>query len=309
MFQVVADGLPTEFPVLRKVDDFAGNLPQLLSSLVGREQLVTDVGELVRSDRLVTVCGVGGVGRLGCLSRSAPSWRVSSRTACGSSSSPPSGTAAPIPAAIATVMGITPQGDVPLLDTVAEALAGRRMLLLLDNCEHVLGDATSAVEAMLGRAGNLKIVATSREPLGLSGEVGRDREPAHRGRRDRRPTPSPCSSIGPCRPTQLRGSRTRPTPTAVTEICEAVDGLPLGIELAAARMAAMSAVEVQGSSGGPLSPASGHDARTRAPAHLASRRRVVLRPAERERAGVAPDDLGVRRRVRSRQHRSRGRER
>ena len=141
VFQVVADGLPSEFPVLRSVDYFVGNLPQQLSSLVGREQLVTDVAELVRSDRLVTVCGVGGVGKT----------RLTLEVGAELASEFPDGVwvvelaavgdGSAVPAAIATVVGITPQGDVPLLDTVAEALAGRRMLLLLDNCEHVLGDA------------------------------------------------------------------------------------------------------------------------------------------------------------------------
>ena len=244
VFQVVADGLPGEFPVLRSVDSFVGNLPQQLSSLIGREQLVHDVAELVRSNRLVTLCGVGGVGKT----------RLSLEVGAELASEFPDGVwmvelaavgdGAAVPAAIATVLGITPQGDVPILDTVAEALAGRRVLLLLDNCEHVLGDATRAVEVMLGRAGSLKIVATSREPLGLSGETG--------------VTVNPLTVAGGMTSDAVtlfvdRARAVRPNfdvqdPTdaaAVTEICEAVDGLPLGIELAAARMAAMSAVEVR----------------------------------------------------------------
>ena len=244
VFQVVADGLPGEFPVLRSVDSFVGNLPQQLSSLIGREQLVHDVAELVRSNRLVTLCGVGGVGKT----------RLSLEVGAELASEFPDGVwvvelaavgdGAAVPAAIATVLGITPQGDVPILDTVAEAFAGRRVLLLLDNCEHVLGDATRAVEVMLGRAGSLKILATSREPLGLSGETGVTVNPLTVAGG----MTSDAVTLFVDRARAVRSNFDVQDPTdaaAVTEICEAVDGLPLGIELAAARMAAMSAVEVR----------------------------------------------------------------
>ena len=244
VFQVVADGLPGEFPVLRSVDSFVGNLPQQLSSLIGREQLVHDVAELVRSNRLVTLCGVGGVGKT----------RLSLEVGAELASEFPDGVwvvelaavgdGAAVPAAIATVLGIAPQGDVPILDTVAEALAGRRVLLLLDNCEHVLGGATRAVEVMLGRAGSLKIVATSREPLGLSGEMGVTVNPLTVAGGMR----SDAVTLFVDRARAVRSNFDVQDPTdaaAVTEICETVDGLPLGIELAAARMAAMSAVEVR----------------------------------------------------------------
>jgi predicted ATPase/class 3 adenylate cyclase len=283
VFQVVADGLRTEFPVLRRVEDFVGNLPRQLSSLVGREQLVTDVAELVRSERLVTLFGVGGVGKT----------RLALEVGAELASELPDGVwvvelaavedEAAIPAAIATVMGITPRGDGAVLDAVAEAVAGRRMVLILDNCEHVLGGAAQAAEAMLGGAGNLgasadrrergpsgpapeapragvtawraerrpdllpdglRIVATSRESLGLAGEMV--------------VTVSPLTVDGGIASDAVtlfvdRARAVRPNfeiqlatdVAAVTDICETVDGLPLGIELAAARMAAMSATEVR----------------------------------------------------------------
>jgi predicted ATPase/DNA-binding CsgD family transcriptional regulator len=244
VYQVVADGLRTEFPVLRSVDHFAGNLPQQLSSLVGREQLVTDVAERVRSDRLVTLCGVGGVGKT----------RLSLEVGAELASEFPDGTwivelaavrdDSAIPAAIATVLGITPRGDVALLDSVAEAVAGRRLLLILDNCEHVMSGATQAAEAMLGRGGTVRIVATSREPLGLREEVVVTVHPltVHGG------TASDAVTLFVDRVRAVRPNFEIQDPTdatAVIEICETLDGLPLGIELAAARLAAMSAVEVR----------------------------------------------------------------
>ena len=134
VYQVMADGLPTEFPVLRSVDHFTGNLPQQLSSLVGREHVVAEVAELVRSSRLVTLSGVGGVGKtrlaleVGAeLAGEFPDgvWMVELASV---------GDPAAVPAAIATVLGVTPQGDAPLIDTVAEcarrsaATAGGRQL-------------------------------------------------------------------------------------------------------------------------------------------------------------------------------------
>ena len=123
VYQVVADGLPTEFPVLRSVDYFTGNLPQQLSSLVGREDVVAEVAELVRSSRLVTLSGVGGVGKT----------RLALEVGAEVAGEFPDGVwmvelasvgdPASVPAAIATVLGITPQGDAALIDTVADALA------------------------------------------------------------------------------------------------------------------------------------------------------------------------------------------
>ncbi len=152
---------------------------------------------------------------------------------------------ASVPAAIATVLGITPQGDTPLVETVAETLAGRQLLLVVDNCEHVLAGSAAAITTILGRSGRARIVATSREALGVERRVGA-RGLAARARRWchlRCGQRSSSTGRGRCGPTS--GISDAQTADAVTEICETVDGLPLGIELAAARMAAMSAVEVR----------------------------------------------------------------
>ncbi len=171
VYQVVADGLLAEFPVLRSVDYFAGNLPQQLSSLIGRENVVAELAEAVRASRLVTLSGVGGVGKT----------RLALEVGAEVAGEFPDGVwivdlasigdAASIPSAIATVLGITPQGDAPLIDTVAEALAGRQILVLMDNCEHVLTAAASAVATILTRSRSVRIVCTSREVLAIDGEV------------------------------------------------------------------------------------------------------------------------------------------
>jgi len=154
------------------------------------------------------------------------------------------GDPASVPAAIATVLGITPQGKAALIDTVANALGGRRLLLVVDNCEHVLGAAGSAIGTILGRSGGVKILATSRETLAVDGETVLAVVPlALDGG-----VTSDAVALFVDRARAVRpdfGLREPDTAAAVTDICETLDGLPLGIELAAARMAAMSAVEVR----------------------------------------------------------------
>ncbi len=244
VYQVVADGLLAEFPVLRSVDYFAGNLPQQLSSLIGRENVVAELAEAVRASRLVTLSGVGGVGKT----------RLALEVGAEVAGEFPDGVwmvdlasigdAASIPSAIATVLGITPQGDAPLIDTVAEALAGRQILLLMDNCEHVLTAAASAVATILTRSRSVRIVCTSREALAIDGEVVFNVAPLAV---DGGVTSDAVTLfVDRARAVRPNFALTVPeTATAVTEICETLDGLPLGIELAAARMAAMSAVEVR----------------------------------------------------------------
>ncbi len=244
VYQVVADGLASEFPVLRSVYRSAGNLPRQVGSLVGRDAEVDEVSERVRSQRLVTLTGVGGVGKTRLAIEIGAELSAEFDDGVWIVELAGVGDPGAVPAALATVLGITPQGGTPLIDTIAGTVAGQRMLLILDNCEHLRESAVAAIEAILGRAGHTRVLATSREAFGVPGEwvttvpplateggVASDAvtlfvERARSARHD----------------FELQGPQ---TVAAVTEICETVDGLPLGIELAAARMAAMSATEVR----------------------------------------------------------------
>ncbi|HSB88092.1 MAG TPA: adenylate/guanylate cyclase domain-containing protein, partial [Ilumatobacteraceae bacterium] len=242
--QIVADGLPSEFPPLRSLGSFAGNLPQQLSSFVGRDQLLADVADLVRSNRLVTLSGVGGVGKTRLALEVGAEMADEFADGVWLVELAPVGDPASVPAAIATALGITPQGDVELIDTVAEAVAGRRLLLLIDNCEHVLAAAGAAITQILARSGNAKVLATSREYLWVAGETLQPVSPLAIDAG----VSSDAVTLFVERACAARpgfGLHEPETAAAVTEICATLDGLPLGIELAAARMAAMSAVEVR----------------------------------------------------------------
>jgi predicted ATPase/class 3 adenylate cyclase/DNA-binding CsgD family transcriptional regulator len=244
VYQVIAPGLPSEFPVLRSAGPLGGNLPQQLSSLVGRDEGIDEVAELVRSQRLVTLSGVGGVGKTRLALEGGAEvagefpdgvWMVDLASV---------GDPASVPAAIATVLGVIPRGDATLIETVADSLGGRQLLLVLDNCEHLIAAAASATMTILDRSRNVKILATSRESLAVAGESVLHVVPlALAGG-----TTSDAVTLFVDRARAVRpefGLADSDTGSAVIDICTALDGLPLGIELAAARMAAMSAVEVR----------------------------------------------------------------
>jgi predicted ATPase/class 3 adenylate cyclase/DNA-binding NarL/FixJ family response regulator len=244
VFQLMAAGLPAEFPVLRSVDHFAGNLPRHLSSLVGRDSDVDDIAELVRSQALVTLTGVGGVGKTRLAVEVGA--ELAAEFVDGVWMVELAGVADPggVPAALATVLGITPQSDGPLIDTVADTVAGQRMLIVVDNCEHLRGAAADAIGAILGRAGHARILATSREAVGVPGESVTVVAPltTEGGVTSDAVTLFEQRARSARRDFELQDPQTA---AAVMEICETLDGLPLGIELAAARMAAMSAIEVR----------------------------------------------------------------
>jgi len=212
--------------------------------LIGRAGALPEVAALVRTHQLVTLSGVGGVGKT----------RMALAVAAELVDEFPDGVwlvelapvtdADAVPDAIANALGVTPQGDAPVIDAVAEAVAGRRQLIVVDNCEHVLAAAAAAITRIIARSEVPRIAATSREHLRVAGEAVVSVSPlALDGGVTSDAVTLFVERAGTARPGF--GIFDQPTASAVIEICETLDGLPLGIELAAARMAAMSAAEVR----------------------------------------------------------------
>ena len=244
LFQVSIEGPPTLFPPPRASAAYRGNLPMPADSLIGRDRLLGEVVELVRTHRLVTLTGVGGVGKT----------RLSIEVGASLTGEQPDGVwmveLAPLtdPSAvldaIATTLGVTPQPGAPVLHTLVEALSGRRVLIVLDNCEHVVEAVAAAVSTLIAGAPTLRVLATSREALELPGEQRRLVLPlALDGG-----VSSPAATLFVERARDL-GSRIdfdeAATAAAVVEICRSLDGLPLGIELAAARVTSMSPIDIR----------------------------------------------------------------
>jgi predicted ATPase len=244
VFQVQAEGLRTDFPPLQALDAGPGNLRPAPTSFIGRESELDEVQAALKAHRLVTLTGVGGVGKT----------RLATEVAARLADEFPDGVwffelaavtdPAAVPDAVAAVLGITQQPGKTVSESVAAALEGRIRLLVFDNCEHVLAAAADLIEAILTQSATVRVVATSREGLGVAQE---------------QVWPVPSLDIGAGIDSAAvslfveRAQGIAPSfamvdgdeAAAVTEICQRLDGIPLAIELAASRMASMTASEVR----------------------------------------------------------------
>jgi predicted ATPase/class 3 adenylate cyclase len=244
VFQVRAAGLRTEFPPLRALDASPGNLRAATTSFIGRESEVAELQAAVKAHRLVTLTGVGGVGKT----------RLALEIAARLADEFPDGVwffelaavtdPAAVPDAVAAVLGITQQPGKSVAQSVAAALEGRVRLLVVDNCEHVVDSVADLVEAILAASATVTILATSREGLGVS-EEQLWRVPSldvNSG------TESAAVNLFVDRAQSVVSDFSLAQPgeaDAVVEICRRLDGIPLAIELAASRMASMTASEVR----------------------------------------------------------------
>ena len=249
IFEVRAPDLASGFPGLQTLDAYPTNLPLQLSSFVGRESELAAIAEAMRQSRLVTITGVGGVGKT----------RLAVQIAAELLPDFPDGAwlfelagvsdADGVAQLVASTLGVREHAEVGLESSIAEFLRRRTALLVLDNCEHVLDAAARLAAKVLQTCPDVYVVATSREGLAVEGERVWPLRSL--------PIPSadePPEMIAASDAVQLfveRAVMARPgftldgtNASAVADICRRLDGIPLAIELAAARVSAMRPNEI-----------------------------------------------------------------
>src|ERR671910_718959 len=244
VFQLSAPGLPSEFSPLRTLDAYRNNLPLQPTPLIGREKEVSEVRDLLSAEatRLLTLTGPGGIGKT----------RLALQAAADLLEEFPDGAFfAPLATltdselllpAVAEALGVMETAEQPLGENLKDYLSERRLLLVLDNFEQVLGAAPAVTELVAGAPG-LKVLATSRAPLGLYGEHEYAVPPLSVPDVKHLPDLKSLSQyeavrlfIERAKAAKVDFEVTDESAPAVAEICVRLDGLPLAIELAAARI-------------------------------------------------------------------------
>jgi len=246
--------LPSDFPALRTIDLVANNLPYQVSTFIGRDAEMTKVRELLRETRLLTLTGAGGVGKT----------RLALQAAAEMLYEYPDGVWLVELAALsdgglvlqtlAATLGVREEPGRPLAETLTSWLRSKRLLLLLDNCEHLVDATAGLAESLLLQCPGLRIVATSRETLRTEGEAVW-RVPSlsvpHRTP-GTEPQPEQLTQYAAVRLFIDRATRVSPAfkmtnenAPSVAEICSRLEGVPLAIELAAARTSILSPVQIE----------------------------------------------------------------
>lgn len=251
LYQVMTPGLLSQFPPLRSLATLPNNLPIQLTSFVGREREMMEVKRLLGLTRLLTLTGPGGCGKT----------RLALHVAADVLEDYPDGVwlvelaalsdAGLIPQTIATALGIREQQGRSLLATVADFLRPKNLLLVLDNCEHLVAGCAEVIESLLRGCPRVRLLTTSREPVGVAGEMMWSVPPLAAPRPDHGVDLAALRESEAVRLFTERAqavTRTfalsRENGAHVAQICYRLDGIPLAIELAAARVKVLSVEEI-----------------------------------------------------------------
>ena len=248
VYQLIAPDLTSEFPALRSLGSMANNLPLQMTSFLGRENETTEITDLLGTNRLVTLVGSGGIGK------TRTSLQVAANLLDGSGSGVWFIELAPlvsgdyIPAAIAQALGLSlpPEGDA--LAHLVKTLKSWCTLLVFDNCEHLIDGSAKTIAALLRGCPKVSVLASSRQRLGVTGEAtyrlpslavgaaGTDGLSAT----DAAAVPAVALFVERAISADHRFALTDENASTIAEICRRLDGIPLAIELAAARVKILS---------------------------------------------------------------------
>ena len=253
VFQILHPSLPADFPPLRSLDnpDLPNNLPQQVTSFVGREKESAEVRALLDKTRLLTLTGPGGAGK------SRLSLQVAADLLTGEGDgvwlvelaalSDP----ALVPQAVADVLGVREEAGRPLIRSLVDALKAKRILLVLDNCEHLVFACASLAADLLRACPGVHLLASSREPLHVTGETVYRLPSLSLPDPQQAQTADSLSQYEAVRLFIERAQAVQPSFTvtdanapAVAQVCFQLDGIPLAIELAAARVRSLPVEEV-----------------------------------------------------------------
>jgi predicted ATPase/class 3 adenylate cyclase len=249
VYQLCAEGLRDRFEPLRTATSFRGNLPVQLSSFIGRTDDRHSLAKAVRESRVVTLTGPGGMGKTRLAIEVAQDLIGMWGDGIWFCDLVPATDLESTVQAVASMLGVGPGQDVSLAENLSRAIASKRLLVILDNCEHVLDALAPFVESLLRGCPGLRVLATSREPVGVESEVVVSLPPLG------------LPAIGAiaadaveCDAVRLFAERAAAVRSgfslesnnvaAIVDICRRLDGIPLAIELAAARVVAMSPREI-----------------------------------------------------------------
>ena len=251
VYQAVHSQLRQQFPPLRSLESTPNNLPQQLTSFIGREHELAQVKTQLAETRLLTVLGIGGLGK------SRLSLQVAAEVLDDYADGvwfvelAPVTDARLVPQAVASVLGVKEEAGRPVLEALVKFVKDRRLLLLLDNCEHLAQACAELARQLLESGPHVKILASSREYLNIRGEKAYPLAPFAVPLPRQNLTPDAIGQFAAVRLFVDRAIAAQPAfevteenAAAVAEICHRLDGIPLAIELAAARTRAMSVDQI-----------------------------------------------------------------
>jgi predicted ATPase/class 3 adenylate cyclase len=251
VYQLQHPGLRSSFPPLRGLDSTPNNLPIVQTPLVGRFGVLSELTGLVRSHRLVTIMGTGGLGKTRVAMQLAADMLDGFEDGAWFVDLAPLDDATRVPALLASAMGVAEKADEGIVDTLVVHLGSRHALVVVDNCEHLVDAVAALVEALLRRTPGTHVIATSREALHVDGEktyaLPALALPAVEAPTASEALHSTAVALFVERARQHRATFVLDDETAptVTRICRALDGIPLAIELAAARLRSMALDELE----------------------------------------------------------------